>query len=235
MISPRVLGRLAGLLFCSLLLWLGLMIAHAAQVGAVVTVEDAVGVARDLSALHYANYLNAVVFTGLTTALLAALYPYLRPTHPVLARVGVVFVPVYSLLNLVAYASQVTVLPLLASALDGAHGSTYAVLVAEATQLRPTSVVGQLNGLAYAIIGIPSAAYGVALQGRGALARVAGCLLIANAVACVVGVAGVVAGHAALGLGSLVGGVLYTAAVPLLWLHFRREARQSGATTSVTR
>lgn len=227
-VTPRHVSRLAALLFASLVLWLGLMIAHAASLGPVVTVADAVAAARSLDALHYANYGNALVFTAITAIWLTCLYPVLRDTHPCLARAGVVFVPIYGALNLVAYGAQITLLPLLAASLDGPHGATYAVLVAEVTQLRPTSILGQLNGLAYAILGIPSVTYGLALWSRGLLARVAAGLLMANAVACAVGVAGVVRGSAALGLGSLVGGVLFTAAVPLLWIHFRREARAAG-------
>jgi hypothetical protein len=210
----------------SLILWLVLMIAHGASAGQVVTVGDAVTLARGMGPLHYANYVNAVVFTMLVTVLLIGMHDYLRESHPGLARAGIAFVPVYCALNVVAYASQVTVLPLLVRSLDGPDAAMYAVLVGEMTQLRATAVMGMINGLAYALLGVPSVAYGIALLSRGALGKAAGWLLIANAAACVLGVVGVVAGRAGLGMGSLLGGVLFTAAVPVLWVLFRRAAAQ---------
>jgi hypothetical protein len=53
---------------------------------------------------------------------------------------------------------------------------------------------GQLNNPAYAILGIPSIIFGMALSRRGRSSRLPGILLALNGGACIIGMAGVVLG-----------------------------------------
>jgi hypothetical protein len=88
----------------------------------------------------------------------------------------------------------------------------------------PGSAVSVLNNLAYAILGIPSIIFGMALSRRDRSSRLPGILLALNGVACIIGVAGVVLGSGLLAQGSIVGGTLFLLALIPLRMTFLREA-----------
>lgn len=140
------------------------------------------------------------------TALFAALYAYFRPAAPARSAVGIVFVPVYCAFNLFVYASQITVVPQVAGlqALPGAGGAA-AFFMGQMVQAWPGSAMGIVNGLAYAVLGIPSIILGLLLWGGNGLMRVAGVLLILNAIACLAGPLGRIAGIPVLELGTMMG------------------------------
>jgi hypothetical protein len=81
-----------------------------------------------------------------------------------------------------------------------------------------------LNNLAYAILGIPSIVFGMALSRRGSSTRLPGVLLALNGVACIIGIASVVSGSGLLQQGSIIGGALFLLALIPLSLTFLREA-----------
>jgi hypothetical protein len=88
-------------------------------------------------------------------------------------------------------------------------------------QAWPGSAVNVLNNLGYAVLGVPSIIFGLLMSGESPSMRVAGILLALSGVASIVGLVGIVIQSAALGLGSIVGGVVFLAAlVPLsvTWL-----------------
>jgi hypothetical protein len=136
-------------------------------------------------------------------------------------RLGLVFVPAYVALNLVAYLSQLTVVPALLSAYRQArHQAAAELLLQQTIQIWPGSAVSFLNGLGYAILGIASVILGVILLWQRGSLRLAGVLLALNGIACLVGLIGTVAGSELLGNGLVVGGILYLLALIPLNLAF---------------
>ena len=89
-------------------------------------------------------------------------------------------------------------------------------------QAWPGSAIGILNGLAYAILGIPSIVFGLLLIRGSAMIRAAGVLLVLNAIACFAGPIGLVAGIKVLEMGTVVGGFLFLLALFPLTVGFLR-------------
>ncbi|MBN1919996.1 MAG: hypothetical protein JW892_02025 [Anaerolineae bacterium] len=94
-------------------LCLGLLITDMATTGRLETFEQVLTHAARLHGLFYATYLNVALLTVAAIALFAVLYAWLKPTAPGWIVIGLVFTPIYGVLNLVAYLSQVTLVPAL--------------------------------------------------------------------------------------------------------------------------
>jgi hypothetical protein len=148
---------------------------------------------------------------------MAGLYVYCKPAAPLWSAIGLVFVPVYCLLNLFAYFSQITVVPRLLELRQISQYQPMAeFLLRQLIQSWPASAVSVFNNTAYAVLGIPSIIFGAALYRMHPSLRLGGTLLALNGAACIVGVIGYVLNNALLELGSLVGAVLFLLAlVPL--------------------
>jgi hypothetical protein len=76
----------------------------------------------------------------------------------------------------------------------------------------------------YALLGIPCIIFGIILAHKGRLWRIAGWLLALNGLACILCIFGITIKNDLLSLGSLIGGVLFLAALFPLSLAFWREA-----------
>lgn len=200
-------------------LWVGLLIADMASAGPLETLDHVVAHAAQLHGLFYATYLNAALLTLAAVALFAALYVWLKSTVPGWAVIGLVFVPIYGAFNLTAYLMQVTLVPeLLTLRLDPRYAAAANVLLRLTLLSWSGSATAFFNGLAYAILGIPSIVYGLLLRrGGGALAW-GGLLLAFNGAACILGVVGFLIGSTLLAQGVVIGGILFLAAMfPLAW------------------
>jgi len=207
--------RLPGILSLTTLvltaIWLALLVAGIVRDGPVETLDQALAVASRMDALFTLTYLNAALITVVATAFFAALTARYRDVAPVWSIVALSFVPPYTTLNLIAYLSQVAIVPrLLALGQASADPAATAILLAQMLQQWPGSLVSVLNNLAYAVLGVPSVIFGVLLYRE---TRAGGALLALNGVACAVGFAGIIADSAALSLGSVAGGVLFLCAL----------------------
>jgi hypothetical protein len=108
---------------------------------------------------------------------MTGLYLFCRPAAPEWTLIGLVFVPVYCLMNLVAYLSQITLIPMLVRLRQTAEYQPTADLPLELTiQAYPASATGYFNNLAYALLGIPSIIFGIILIHKSTLWRTAGWL-----------------------------------------------------------
>lgn len=173
------------------------------------------------NAAYTLAYLNAALITLLATAWMACLYRYCRDAAPEWATIGVIFVPVYAAFNLFAYLSQITLVPALVKLwAEPQYQAAAEVLLHQVIQMMPNSAVGFFNGLAYALLGIPSIIFGVILfRMRSSKAMRAGAALLAlNGVACILGVPGVMLDSPLFASGSLVGAVFFLLSLfPLGW------------------
>ena len=213
----RLLGIVALICLMVTVIWLALFTYDVAARGAVETAEQAVASVADLGALQILTYVNATLVTVSATMLFGELYVLCRDEAPLWAAMGLVFVPIYGLLNLFAYLSQLTIVPRLAALRPASD-----LLVAQMVQAWPGSVVNVLNNLGYAVLGVPSIMFGSLLARRRSL-RCAGLLLALNGVACIVGLVGIAAGSELLSLGSIVGGAVFLVALGPLSVGLLRE------------
>jgi hypothetical protein len=222
----KLLGYLSLLSLVVTAIWLVLFITGMAGAPPLETWEEAVSAARSIDGLFYLTYLNAVLVTLFALALFGGLYAYLRSVSPLWAAIGLVFVPVYGLLNLVVYFSQITLLPRLLPFLDNPrHAPTMEILISQFFQQWTGSTLNVFNNLGYAILGIPSIIFGMLLVNAifHAMLRIAGVLLVTSGIASLLGIVGILAGSELLGWGSVLGGALYLLALIPLAAGFLRN------------
>lgn len=200
-------------------LWVALLIADMASAGPLETFDQVAAHASQLHVLFYATYLNAALLTVAVVAFFAALHVWLSPATLDWTVAGLIFVPIYGVLNLGSYLSQVTLVPaLVAMRADPQFTVVADSLLRLSLQAWSGSIVAFFNGLAYAVLGIPSILYGVLLQRRGGALGWGGLLLALNGAACILGVIGVLIGSTLLAQGVMIGGILFLAAMfPLAW------------------
>lgn len=229
--SIRAVGILSLITLLLVALWAALLLWTIARGDAVASFQQALDYARNRDWVYGLVYWNATLFTLTATMLFGALYAHYRASAPGWAAAGVILVPVYGALNLFAYFSQISIVPALAGWPVGAeYAAARDLLLAQMVQLWPGSAVGIVNGLAYAVLGIPSLIYGAFLYRDGGLPRAAGVLLALSGVASLVGLVGYAGGNDLLGLGTVAGGLLFLLALLPLTLAFlgRNQAGGSG-------
>ncbi len=199
------------------ILWLVFLIAGMATAGPLDSFDRVLAHVSQPGPLFYLSYLNAALITLSATALYGVLYGLVRRTFPNGARAVQLFVPVYCAFNLFAYLSQVTIVPSLVAALRQPETApTARLLLSQVVQEWPSSGVAFYNNLAYALLGIPSILFGLAFTRQKGALRTGGILLALNGAACILGMVGILAEIAPLASGSLIGGVLFIAALPFL-------------------
>jgi hypothetical protein len=198
------------------MLWLTLFIAGMAISGPVETMSEAVESVVEPGALYTLTYLNAALVTLTATAFFGGLYLYCSPYAPVWSMAGLLFVPVYATLNLFAYLSQVTIVPMLVDRVVASGEGI--LLLAQLVQQWPGSLANIVNNTGYAVLAVPSIVYGVMLMNARPPMRLGGIMLGLSGLASLIGLAGIMAKSVTLGAGSVVsGGLFLLALIPLSW------------------
>jgi hypothetical protein len=215
-LKTRPLFLLSLILVVSTTLWVILLAAG----GPAETFEAALEKAYRRDAIFIATYLNAGLLITIPAALLMGeLYRLTHNKIPEWLRLaGLLFTPVYAALNLVAYLSQIAILPGLVELHRQPETQASAgVLLRMAIQELPGSGMAFINGLAYAVLSIPSLAFGLGLYRMGGLLRVGGLLLALSGLASLVGFLASILNIAGLDLGVVVGGGLFLfALIPMV-------------------
>jgi hypothetical protein len=202
--------------------WLALLIASMAGAGPLDTFDRVLAYAARGDALFYLSYINSALIVVPAAMLFCELYRRYREMVPYGALVGLIFVPVYAALNLFAYLSQITVVPgLVALRQQPEYQAAADVLLRQTIQSWPESGVAFFNGLAYAVLGIPSIVFGLLMFRHTPPLKLAGVLLALNGAACILGVIGFLTRSDLLGMGTVAGGILFLLAlVPMSRLAF---------------
>ncbi len=207
-------------------MWLVLVVVGLSTEGPVETFEEAVASVAEPGALFYLTYINATLVTLSATVLFTVLYSHFQAPALRVSVIGVMFVPVYCVLNLLVYVSQIAVIPrLLVFQRMAIYEPAASLLIGQMVQQWSGSAIAALNNLAYAILGIPSIIFGALLLRQSRLLQVAGALLALNGIACLIGLAGTIAQSRVLQMGSLVGGILFLLALISLTLASLREGK----------
>jgi hypothetical protein len=220
----KSIGVLALVLFVLTLLWLVFMLTGVANYGIHENFDELLSLLSKGDALFYVAYVNAALITAIVTLLFASLFVYCKAKSPVWAVIALIFVPVYSFLNLISYLSQVTLVPYLMNLSNNQNFTNASeVLLRLTVQQWPQSFIWFMNNLAYAVLGIPSVVFGIILIHDKTLLKIAGVLLSLNGIACIIGVAGVLMHNDVLSVGSALGGAIYLVALIPLSIGFLRK------------
>ena len=210
-------------------IWAAIVIPDAASAGPVDTLPKAIESLGDLDFLFYFNYVNAALITLLDVAMFAGFYLYCRDHDRFWSTVAVAFVPIYGLGNLMAYLSQIFVVPRLLDVYQVADtrqmGETLLGLTLHAW---PGSAVGALNALSYAILGIPSIILGVMIVRKERKLRFGGVLLAISGVLSLIAVIGVAVSSPALAAATLVSGLIFLVGLIPIGVFFLRQPPLEG-------
>ncbi len=222
--QTKLVGILSLACLIFTILWLVFLIVSLTGAGPLITFEQVLAYVTKLEVMFYLTYINAGLVTVSGVLLFAALYAYYKSVSPEWAIMGVIFVPIYGVMNLVAYLSQITIVPrLLELHTMPQYQLLSEFLLRQAIQQWPDSAIFIVNNLAYAVLGIPSVIFGLLMfKSVQALRRLSGVLLALNGLACVAGFIGIVAQSDWLSQGSVVGGILFLLALaPMSWTFLR--------------
>ncbi len=191
-------------------IWAAIMVIDGATAEPIATLAEKIDSLGKPGFLFYFNYVNATLITILCTMLFTAFYLYCREDERFWSTIAAVFIPIYGLGNLVAYLSQVFVVPrLLALHRVAETASTAEVLLGLTLHTWPGSAVEALNGLSYAVLGIPSIILGVIMYRKAKGLRVGSVLLALSGVLSMIALVGVGLGSAVLASASPLGGFIF--------------------------
>jgi hypothetical protein len=229
--KSRVLGSIILLDLVLILIWLIVLIALNIAKGPIERYEQALSFATERDWIFYGfTYVNAILLTIVGTAIYAGLYAFLRRDNPLLAAIGFVFAPMYGLIALGSYLSQLVVIPRLIEmlAIPEFHAAA-TVLLHHMIQMWPNSSLYQIDQFSYAIGSITGIIFGVLLYRHSKPMRWAGGLLALSGATGPFIAVGVIAGLPQLvSVPSMLGGILAMPAYVLLGLAFLRKGSGAG-------
>lgn len=203
-------GILAGLLVIFTLIWLVQMIGVNMVYGSVNAFEQALEFAREAHWFFYsATYLNALVLTLLNVMLFGSLYGMLKEEHPGWTAIGLAFVPLYAILAVFSYLSQLIVVPVLIEQMnDPQVYIVAATLLRHLIQINSQSTLIMFDQFSYFLLGFPCLIYGLLLWKTGQLRTPGALFTISGALCLIIGPGVVLHIPALIDIPSMAGGVL---------------------------
>ena len=162
----------------TLLTWGGIMTGIMATTGMPKSFEDSLKFARDSHWLFYTgSYVNMVLLTILGVMVWAGLYRLLRDDLGFWADAGFALVPIYAIIALFSYSSQLVIVPRLLADMSTAQSSgTSGTLLRYLLQIWPQSSLQYFDQFSYFILGITTFIFGVGLARRRGALRASGWL-----------------------------------------------------------
>jgi len=213
--------RITGLiLFLMTILWVILMGISTADIEPVWSPGDYVEWASQPSFSYRLNYINVSLLTLGVVIFFALLYKVLNQKSKGIALAGLVFVPIYGMMNLICYSLQISFVPSMAQSALGHPESIQSA--AQWIQANPDSIAGFVNGLAYALLAVPSLIFGylLILDAR----RLSGLTLMLSGFLCLLGITGMILNSRILSMGIMAGGFIFLISLGCIVVEFRERA-----------
>ncbi|MHA2336533.1 MAG: hypothetical protein ACXACX_04485 [Candidatus Hodarchaeales archaeon] len=179
------------------------------------TIEEAFTWVTNPSALFYLTYLNVTLLTFLGIVIFTGFFLYYYKNRTIWHWFALAVIPIYGLMNIFAYGSQITIIPYLTQFLDlSEYQSLAKFVIIMFIQAYPGTIVSIINLSAYGILVIPSVVFGWELfKESDKFRKIGGLLLILCAVPCVLSIVFLLLLNAELaGIFSVIGGFLPLAA-----------------------
>lgn len=165
------------------------------------------------------NYINATLLTIVVVILYTLLYSFIKSKYESSAITGLLFIPVYGVINLLCYSIQISVVPsIIANTL---HSADTVNILAQLIQANSRSLVGFMNGLAYAILGIPSIIFGYLLIQE--KKKYSGLFLLLNGALCIIGIIGYMVDIKIMASGIMIGGVVFLISLFCMIFEFKNN------------
>ena len=227
----RAMGILTVLVIVTTLIWLIILIPAQASAPRVDVLHEKIAAMEPLGFVHYVTYINAALITIFDVAMFAGLITFCRKEEPMWTTVAMAFLPIYGLGNLIAYLSQIFVVPLLLRHYEAPGTRAFAeVLLGLTIQDWPGSAIQGLNGLSYAMLGIPSIIVGWIFYRKAKGLRISGLLLIASGVLSFLALIGLLAANYELAAATLASGAVFLAALVPIARFFLKSSHEGRST-----
>jgi hypothetical protein len=224
--KSKTIGILALITTITTYLWVTGVILDVILKGPVDNYEQALNYAANPDTLYYLNYINVSLLTILTSMMFAGFYEYYKNSFHIWTTIGILFVPVYCTLNLLAYLSQITIVPRVLAFIEiQGYRPIAELLAALMVQNWDGSAVSVINLLAYATLGIPSIIFGAAMLKQRRLWVVAGVLLAMSGIFSMLAFVGVLLQNATLVSLTLFSGFIYAIALIFITIVFIRSPK----------
>ena len=217
--QERTVKTLALVLLILTILWVVLTGISMSRVKSSWTPHDFMKWISDPDIIFVLNYINATLLTVVAVLLFSSLFVYLKTEGETAALAGLVFVPIYGLMNLFCYSIQISVVPSIVRTVLDHSGPGY--MAFQFIQASPDSLTGFINGLAYGILGIPSIIYGRLLFRKSK--KYSGTFLAMNGIFCLLGIIGYLTGNPIMSKGTLIGGILFLISLAFMVVEFRKR------------
>jgi hypothetical protein len=212
--KTRSLGILTILVIVTTALWLVILIPTQISAPPVDVLHEKIAAMEPLDFVYYVTYVNAALITVFDVAMFAGLIQFCREEEPLWSTIAMAFLPIYGLGNLVAYLSQIFVVPLLLRHYEAPGARPVAeVLLGLTLQDWPGSAIQTLNGLSYGVLGIPSVIIGWIFTRKARGLRISGLLLIASGGLSFVALIGLATANYELAAATLASGAVFLAAL----------------------
>lgn len=221
--NTKTIAGLSWVVLALSIVWVVLMLLSIPSESQMISLQDFIKYLSGAGVLFNLNYLNAGLLTFAVSILFAALFAFYKERDLLCSAIAFAFIPVYALLNLTVYFSQVAVLPAFVEMQQvSKYAASSELWIAMLSQLWPGSLFGFLNAMAYALLGVSSITFGWLMLKNTMLLRWAGIMLSVNGFLCILGFAGTFMDSELLSLGLIAGAVFFMIALVLMGMGFWR-------------
>lgn len=222
--KTRVIGILTLAVAITTLIWAVITVGSEMTAVPITTLEEKIESLGNLDFLFYFTYINAALITLLSVAMFTGFFVYCRDETKLWSTIAFAFVPIYGLGNIVAYLSQVFVVPHLLGLYHQPETTLIAkVLLGLTIHNWSGTAIEALNGISYAILGIPSIIFSVVMFRKARGLRVGSILLALSAVLSIIALLGIALQKPTLGMMSIVGGLVYMVSLIAIGVFFFRQ------------
>jgi hypothetical protein len=205
-------------------IWIITTILHALINVPYASIQDKIAFLENPGFLYYLTYINASLITILTIAMFSGFYVYCRDTKPIWSIIAFSFIPIYGFGNLVAYLSQIFVVPKLVEIHDiKKYEIISEFILAQIIQDWPKSAIGDLNGISYGLLAIPTIIFSLIFIRLNDKLRTGSVLLIISGILSISGVIGLAINNDILRFMLILSGVIYFIALIYICIPFFKQ------------
>ncbi|MBN2092161.1 hypothetical protein JW964_21255 [candidate division KSB1 bacterium] len=219
----KTIARLTLAVIITTVIWIILMIITGWDFQPTTTLPEKIAAMHPPGFLHYLTYVNATLITLFTVAMFAGFYNFCNKYAPIAPDLGLIFIPIYGLGNLMVYLSQIFVVPYLLEIYHAPETQKIAeVLLGLMLQNWPGSAMEALNSVSYGVLGISSIIMGTIMIQQPPPLRHGSYLLILSGIFSIIGVIGLGLKISALSMLIVISGVIYLIGLIFIYAHFRK-------------
>ncbi len=219
--KPKTIGVILAISILANILWIILMFLTEGNAPVFNNVAERINFIESKAILYRVSYINAAFLTLIGIFFYTSLYIYSKEKSKFWPTIALVFIPIYGLLNLFSYLSQVIMVPPLIHLYNIPKSKEIASIILNLSLHNwQGSIIESLNGLAYAILGIPSIIFPILIMRKPKILAIGGLLLLISGVLAIIAFAGTLISTRYLTTVSVIGGILATLADFFIAYHF---------------